>query len=46
VFPLLKKLDAFLAGRKFVAGNNVTWPDFNTFELEDLVKNFDEKAFS
>jgi hypothetical protein len=42
---LLKKLDAFLKGKKFIAGNNVTWPDFNTFELEDLVRLFDDKAF-
>jgi len=42
---LLKKLDAFLNGRKFSAGNNLTFPDFNLFEVLDAVRLFDTATF-
>jgi len=46
VLPVLKKLDNFLYGRKFAAGSNLTYIDFGVFELEELVKAFDEKSFN
>jgi glutathione S-transferase len=46
VLPTAKKLDAFIAGRKFAAGNNLTFIDFYLFDLEDLIRLFDEATFN
>lgn len=42
---MLKKLDSFLAGRKFSAGNTPTFIDFPLFELIEMVKDFDHDTF-
>ena len=46
VVPLLVKFDAFLYGRKFVAGNQPTYVDFSYFEFAEMIKCFDEKTFN
>jgi glutathione S-transferase len=41
VIPSLKKLDAFLAGRTYAAGPNLTFIDFSLFEVKDMIRCFD-----
>jgi glutathione S-transferase len=43
--PFLRKLDYFLAGRKFAAGNNITIIDFELFDIEDMARCFDSTTF-
>jgi len=44
--PYLKKLDSFLNGRKFAAGNNLTYVDFHLFEILSELSTFDEETLN
>ena len=46
VFPLLKKLDAVLAGHTFAVGNNVTFVDFPVFEIAENLNKFDASVLN
>lgn len=39
-------MDAFLAGRRFSTGKEVALVDFGLFEIEDMVRCFDEETFN
>lgn len=39
-------MDSFLNGRKFAAGENLTYVDFTLFEILEELKTFDQETFS
>jgi glutathione S-transferase len=41
----LTKLNGFLNGRKFAAGDNLTYIDFHLFEMIENVRFYDEATF-
>ena len=45
MLPNLKKMDTFLNGKKYAAGNSLTYVDFTLFEILEELKTFDQESF-
>lgn len=43
---LIEKLNAFLAGKTWATGNNLTYVDFQLFEIEETLKAFNVDVFN
>ncbi|CAD8210503.1 unnamed protein product [Paramecium octaurelia] len=43
---LIEKLNAFLGGKQWAAGNNLTYVDFQLFEIEETLKAFNIDVFN